>query len=212
MGRQHTPEEKLAANRAKSKRHYEKYSLFLFIHYISDECSRLKNSINKRRRRKYQKANQKRLVIIGSVVQSNVNLSDRVKSVSTNLAPETNTCPIDTWLEHTTHVQGRFNKLIKNDPKAYLESICTRYLADHDKDVIQKQTILLAKLQKLIYKCHNEVLQLVGVGDELSCVENVKKIIWTTVSWVEEVFCHAIVNWTEVQHLYHEQSFLYQKS
>jgi hypothetical protein len=37
MGRQrlyHTAEEKLAANRAKSKRHYEKYALFLFIHYI----------------------------------------------------------------------------------------------------------------------------------------------------------------------------------
>jgi len=63
MGRQrlyHTAEEKLAANRAKSKRHYEKYALFLFIHDISDEHSRLKNSINKCRRRKYQKANQKR--------------------------------------------------------------------------------------------------------------------------------------------------------
>jgi hypothetical protein len=35
MGRQrlyHTSEEKVAANRAKSKRHYEKYDLFLFIH------------------------------------------------------------------------------------------------------------------------------------------------------------------------------------
>jgi hypothetical protein len=37
MGRQrlyHTAEEKLAANRAKSKRHYEKYALFLFVHHI----------------------------------------------------------------------------------------------------------------------------------------------------------------------------------
>ena len=36
MGRQrlyHTAEEKLVANRAKSKRHYEKYALFLFIHH-----------------------------------------------------------------------------------------------------------------------------------------------------------------------------------
>jgi hypothetical protein len=36
MGLQHTPEEKLAANRAKSKQQYEKYFLFLFIHDISD--------------------------------------------------------------------------------------------------------------------------------------------------------------------------------
>ena len=131
-----------------------------------------------------------------------------------NLAPETNirTSPIDTWLENTTRVQAWFNTLIKTDPIAYLESICTLYLADHDKDAIQEQTILLAKLQKSIYKCHSEILQLSGVGDELSRVENVKKIIWTTVSWVEEVFCYAIVDWTEVQRLYHERSFLYQKS
>jgi len=133
-----------------------------------------------------------------------------------NLVPETTpsiqTSPIDAWLEHTTRVQARFNRLIKNDPIAYLESICTLYLADHDKDAIQEQTTSLAKLQKSIYKCHSEILQLSGVGDELSRVENVKKIIWTTVSWVEEVFCYAIVDWTEVQRLYHERSFLYQNN
>ena len=122
------------------------------------------------------------------------------------------TCPIDTWLEHTTRVQARFNKLIKNDLIAYLESICALYLADHDKDAIHNQMILLGKLQKSIYKCHSNVLQLSGVGDELSRVENVEKVIWTTLSWVEEVFCFAIVDWTEVQHLYHERSFLYQSS
>lgn len=124
---------------------------------------------------------------------------------------ETNipTSPVNAWLENTTRVQARFNRLTKNDPKAYLESICTRYLADYDKDAIQEQTILLAKLQKSIYKCHSEVLQLSGVGDELSRVENVKKTIRTTVSWVEEVFCYAIVDWTEVQRLYDERSFLY---
>jgi hypothetical protein len=130
-----------------------------------------------------------------------------------NLAPETNIqTPIDAWLEHTNRIQTRFNRLIKNDPIAYLESICTLYLADHDKDAIQEQTILLAKLQKSIYRCHDEILQLSGVGEELSCVENVKKIICTTVSWVEEVFCYAIVDWTEVQRLYHERSFLYQNN
>jgi hypothetical protein len=131
-----------------------------------------------------------------------------------NLAPKTNTetHPINSWLEHTTRVQARFNRLIKNDPIAYLESICTRYLADQDKDSIQDQTILLAKIQKSIYKCHTEVLQLSGVGDDLSYVENVEKVIRTTVSWVEEVFCHAIVDWTEVQRLYRERKFLFQES
>ena len=93
-----------------------------------------------------------------------------------NLAPEMNTqtspLAIDAWLDHTTRVQARFNRLIKNNPIAYLESICTLYLTDHDKDAIQEQMILLAKLQKSIYKCHSEVLQLSGAGDELSRVEN----------------------------------------
>ena len=131
-----------------------------------------------------------------------------------NLVPETNvqTSPIDAWLEHTTRVQARFDRLIKNDPIAYLESICTLYLADHNKEAIHEQTTLLAKLQKSIYKCHDEILQLSGVGDELLRVENVKKVIWTTVSWVEEVFCYAIVDWTEVQRLYDERSFLYQNN
>lgn len=102
-------------------------------------------------------------------------------------------CPINAC-KHTTCVQAQFNRLINNNPIAYLESICTLYLADHNKYAIQEWTILLAKLQKLIYKCHEEVLQLSGVGEELSHLENVKKIIWTTVSWVKEVFCHAIVD------------------
>lgn len=125
---------------------------------------------------------------------------------------ETNigTSPIGAWLEHTTRIQARFNKLVKNNPVAYLESICTLYLADHDKHAIQEQTVILAKLQKSIYKCHGQILQLSGIGEELSCVEDVKKIICMTVSWVEEVFCHAIVDWTEVERIYREKNFAYQ--
>ena len=133
-----------------------------------------------------------------------------------NLAPEMDnqTRPTETSISlyHTTRVQAQFDRLIKNNPIAYLDSICTLYLADHDKDAIQEQRVLLAKLQKSIYKCHDNVLQLSGVGDELLCVENVKKIILTTLSWVEEVFCYANVDWTEVQHLHQERSFLYQNS
>ena len=115
------------------------------------------------------------------------------------------TSPIDAWLEHTAHVEAWFNSLIENDPTAYEKSICTHYLSDHNKDAINEQTILLAKLQESIYKCHSKILQLSGVGYELSQMENVKKLILTTVSWIEEIFCYSIVDWAEMQHLYHEQ-------
>jgi hypothetical protein len=104
-----------------------------------------------------------------------------VECLLMSLAPETNiqTSPIDAWFKHTTRIQAQFNRLIKNDSIAYMESICTLYLTDHDKDAIYKQTILLFKLQRSIYKCHSKILQLSGVGEELSHVEHVKKIILT---------------------------------
>lgn len=93
-----------------------------------------------------------------------------------------------------------------------MESICIHYLSDRNKDAIHEQTILLGKLRKSIYKCHSEILQLSGIGDELSRVEKVEKIILTTVSWVEELFCYAIVDWAEVHRLYHNRSFEFQNS
>ena len=116
----------------------------------------------------------------------------RVECLPMSLDSETNiqTSPIDAWLKHTTRIQAQFNRLIKNDSIAYMESICTLYLADHNKDAIHEQTILLSKLQRSIYKCHSKILQLSGVGEELSCVEHVKKIII-----MNEVSCIRKVKW-----------------
>ena len=83
-----------------------------------------------------------------------------------------------------TRVQARLNRVIDNNPIAYLESIFTLYLSDHNLERIQEHTITLSNLQKSIYKCHTEVLQLSSVGQDLSHVESVKKQICTTVSWI----------------------------
>ena len=50
-----------------------------------------------------------------------------VECLPMSLDSETNiqTSPIDAWLKHTTHIQAQFNRLIKNDSIAYMESICT---------------------------------------------------------------------------------------
>jgi hypothetical protein len=92
----------------------------------------------------------------------------------------------------------------------YAEKICVGFLADHDKDVIHEETIRLAKLQKSIYKCLGKVLQLSGIGDEYSRVESIKKAICTTITWVEEIFCYAIVDWAEVQRIHSERGFAFQ--
>jgi hypothetical protein len=124
--------------------------------------------------------------------------------------PEIQASPINSWLDLATRIQFRFNKLVNQNPTAYAESICVGYLGDRDKDIIHEETIWLAKLQKKIYKCQEKVLQLSGIGDEHSKVDAIRKIICSTISWVEEIFCYAIVVWAEVQRIHSERGFAYQ--
>jgi hypothetical protein len=107
-------------------------------------------------------------------------------------------------------VQVQFDKLVNQSPTAYAERICVSYLADRDKDAIHEETIHLAKLQRNVYNCQDKVLQLSGIGDEHSRVDTIRKAICTTISWVEEIFCYAIVDWTEVQRIHSERGFAYQ--
>jgi hypothetical protein len=118
--------------------------------------------------------------------------------------------PIDTWLERVTRVEARFGKLVNQNSVAYTERICANYIADRDKDAIHQETIYLAKLQKIIYHCQDKILQISGIGDEHSRVDTVRKVICTTISWVEEVFCYAIVDWAEVKRIHSERGFGYQ--
>ena len=118
--------------------------------------------------------------------------------------------PIKSWLDQAARVQLRFNKLVKRNPTAYAEKICVSYLSDHDKDVINEEMIRLAKLQKNIYNCQEKVLQFSGIGDKHSRVDSIRKVICTTISWVEEIFCYAIVDWAEVQRIHSERAFAYQ--
>ena len=107
-------------------------------------------------------------------------------------------------------MQIRFNTLVNSNPTAYVEDLCVGYLKDHDKDMIQEQTTHLAKQQKRIYHCQEKVLQLSGIGDEHSRVDSIRKNICTTISWLEEIFCSALIDWEEVQHIHRERGFGYQ--
>lgn len=122
------------------------------------------------------------------------------------------TSPINSWLDYATRLQVRFNKLVNQNPSAYAEKICVGFLADRDKDIIHEETIRLAKLQKSIYKCQDKVLQLSGIGDEYSRVDSIRKAICTTIAWVEEIFCYAIVDWGEVQRIHGERGFAFQSN
>ena len=117
--------------------------------------------------------------------------------------------PINLWLDYATCLQVQFNKFVNQNPTVYAEKICVGFLADCDKDIIHEEKICLEKLQKSIYKCQNKVLQLCGIGDECSRVDCIRKAICTTITWVEEIFCYAIIDWAEVQQIHGERGFVF---
>ena len=102
--------------------------------------------------------------------------------------------------------------MVNQNPSAYAEKICVGFLADRDKDIIHEEMIRLAKLQKSIYKCQDKVLQLSGIGDEYSRVDSIRKAICTTIAWIEEIFCYAIIDWGEVQRIHGERGFAFQSN
>jgi len=114
------------------------------------------------------------------------------------------------WLKRARRIEARFNEIVANDSVAYVQTLCVNFLLDKDKASLHESSISLSKLRKTIYTCHAEILQACGVGDELSKVEAIEKEIQTAISWVEEVFCYAIVDWTEVERLFRARNFMYQ--
>jgi hypothetical protein len=217
MGRHriyNTEEEKRQANREKSKKHHDKYlaivsvALFPFSHVLQSKGE-------------YQPAPSGRLQSPKTQVSHLINpfqaypTRARNRDVITisnaiSTQKQENTSPVDSWLERAHRIEVRFDKLTNGNGMTFVDEICSTFILDRSKDSIHEHSIALSQLQKGIYRCHNEILQVAGVGSELSEVERVRTKICTIVSWVEEVFCHAIVGWSDVHNLYTSKRFMYQ--
>jgi hypothetical protein len=133
-----------------------------------------------------------------------------VITISNATQKQENTSPVDSWLERAHQIEVRFDKLTNGDGMTFVDQICMTFILDQSKNSIHEYSIALSQLWRGIYQCHNEILQVAGVGSELSEVERVRTKICTRVSWIEEVFCHAIVGWSDLQNLYTSNGFMYQ--
>jgi hypothetical protein len=118
---------------------------------------------------------------------------------------------LNKWIKYSEYIQKRFNKLTDDDPMKYIEKICLQFIQNQDKDDIHAEVVKLSTLQKRIYCCQNEILNLAGLGPEWNAVDVIVTKLCRVVRWLEEVFCQAIVGHSEVCCMYNEAQFEYQQ-
>ncbi|KAF8950643.1 hypothetical protein BDZ97DRAFT_1770997 [Flammula alnicola] len=186
MGRQrlyHTSDEKLAANRAKSKRHYD----------------RKREGINEQRRKQYRKRHP-------------LNSSTTSPSIQARPEESTTERALRVWLEHASWVKSRMEKITSKAPATFLEQVYGECIANGDSGNIQEYATTFLKFQRSIYRYENEVLSLAGVGPEYNLVREISKQVCQIVGWVNELLCHASISIQEVKEVHDAQELAYQSS
>lgn len=118
--------------------------------------------------------------------------------------------PLASWMEGVERINRSLGRTVGASPHDYVEGICAAYLEEQDKDLIYERIVRLSKLQGMIGRYANEVYALVGVGPEYKRAAQVGTNVNTVVSWLEEVFCYAMVDFREVQDRHKSKEFMYQ--
>lgn len=114
-------------------------------------------------------------------------------------------------MEGVERVHRCLNRATEGAPRSYVEQICSSFLDNQDKDPIHDKVVRLGRLQKSAYRYENEVYALVGVTKEYRRASEVVKEVNMVLSWVEEIFCYAMVDVEEVRDRYTEKEFMYQE-
>ncbi|KAF8805007.1 hypothetical protein BYT27DRAFT_7258593 [Phlegmacium glaucopus] len=150
-----TPEEKLAANRAKSKRHYD----------------RAKEGINERQRKTYQKQTLKHKQS-GIVNKSSSGKPDVAKSA------------LDIWNKQVEQVNARFSRYIGHheDLTSFIEAICTKFIENQDVDKVLQHTVALGVFQKSLYRSQAGILELDGIRESWSQADKVVRKVSKTLA------------------------------
>ncbi|KAH9476127.1 hypothetical protein JR316_0004536 [Psilocybe cubensis] len=186
MGRQRkyfSEAEKLAANRQKSKKYYEK-------------C---KDSINRRRRRKYARIQQKR-----------IETARKAQAVEQEPVSKSKP-PAATWLDEVLRVYRRFNTFIKSDPIAHTEAICLQFISNQDMHELSESVDKIEHFLGPISRYKNHIYMCSGVGPEWNKTVALAKLLEKTQSWLQEIELTAMEDLEFVERNYNAKSFEFQK-
>jgi hypothetical protein len=90
-------------------------------------------------------------------------------------------------------------KLTKGEPITYIEKIYSAYETQFNngvtnKKIFDKAIAKMGKLQCLVKRWGDEVLQEAGVADEWNEVEDIRRRVCTVISYLEEMLCEVMVD------------------
>ncbi|KAF4578378.1 hypothetical protein EYR36_000185 [Pleurotus pulmonarius] len=176
----HTEEDKIRANRAKSKRSYDK---------------RRASSGTKKVTRYHASAETKGLLKSASPTKG-----------LTSLDPTT----IPGWLSLVAKVLDDFTATTRGSTRSYVEAIYQSYMDSRQKEVLNDPILELTGLQNTIRRCEAGLLQLAGYGNEYLMAENTGKNIGRAIACLDDILCHALCGYAEVLEMYESDLLLFQ--
>ncbi|KAF9053462.1 hypothetical protein BJ165DRAFT_1524154 [Panaeolus papilionaceus] len=117
----------------------------------------------------------------------------------------------EVWIERAERVYNRFLRYRDGSEIQFLHKAVREYLVSKTSAQITAQSSTLEEYRLSLTRCHDHVLQLTGVGEDLQKVLSMTDAVKRLINWMEEVAIAALVNYDEVRSMYHRGQFDFQK-
>ncbi|KDQ23598.1 hypothetical protein PLEOSDRAFT_1108088 [Pleurotus ostreatus PC15] len=177
-----TPEEKAMANRAKSKRSYNKCKI----------------AISARKAVRYRAETHGRHSLFKGAR----------REPHPNLDPVT----VVGWMKLVSKTSAEFDARTGGSPQSYLEGLCQNYMVSRRKDKLSDACIHLEGLRNVTTRCLNGILQLAGVGKELGVVQTLGRAVGQVLAWLEDALCAVMCGYSEVVDMHRTRQLMYQSA
>ena len=114
------------------------------------------------------------------------------------------------YLWQTKSIRKELGVITEHSPRSYVESIYTKYMASVDENLINTAITTAGKFRDCLHDCENGVLQLAGVGNELTEVHSALRDVNMIIGWLEELYCYVMSDVAELVDMHASQKLMYQ--
>ncbi|RDB15831.1 hypothetical protein Hypma_003681 [Hypsizygus marmoreus] len=190
MGRpklHHTPEQRKAADREKSKRHYEKN----------------KTTIQAKRSLRYREQSKTSVTPFPPPAET--------RAVEHMSKTDHTDHQVQFWAKRVKRLSVKLNNIVGNTPFAFIDNVCMAYINSHNVESIRDAVSVIMPLQTLVQQYQDKLLQLTGpVGKEWKDAEGVAKSVRGIVHQLEDLECTAMDDYNELVLLHRDNKLMYQ--
>ncbi|KAF9455590.1 hypothetical protein BDZ94DRAFT_1315016 [Collybia nuda] len=183
----HTPDEIRAANRAKSKRHYDKSKLSIAMKRGVKDCDKHRRSLVT-----YARA-------------SDAPPSPKLDSALLDKTSSTY------WSSRVTQVERTFNTLIGESSFQFINGLCTAFHSTtYDKNTLRDPLLTVTHLRTRVRRYQDHILQENGVGIAWKKSKETEKKIGHVCASLEEALCLAEIGVNEFATCHAEGNMYFQ--